>query len=268
MAVRHAPTLAIATGEFRVRPVSGPLAQFFSTVWVHRLANRDAIQVVTLPDATVDIQWIGGRLRVAGPDREPITETLAPGTTVIGFRFRPGMAAPWQGLPLHKLLNERVLLEDLWGGVADLAEHPAQDAQHIGQIVSVLERQLANLVRTPCPRFAGMDIAYDLVRQGPPEGHALIPWLTEIVGMSERTLRRRFLHAYGYGPKTLHRIQRFSSYLHLVQSSCEGAAALAAGAGYADQSHLIREARRLARATPGRLEEMLSPSRMPMVAVQ
>ncbi len=253
---RDAPALAILTGEFAARAVAGPLAGYFSTIWVHRLANREPVPVVIVPDATVDLQWIGGRLRLAGPDREPMTEILAPETTVVGFRFRPGMAAPWLGVPLNEVVSKRIALDDLWGSSAGLVERPVQDARGIEQALSILERRLATVVPTPSLRADGMGSAYDLVAAGPPEGRELIDWLTETLGMSERTLRRRFLETYGYGPKTLHRIQRFNKYLKLAQTSPGAAAALAADAGYADQAHLIRETRRLTGATPRQLDDV------------
>jgi AraC-like DNA-binding protein len=252
------PPLAITTGEFAARPVAGPLATHFSTIWVHRLANREPAPVIIVPDATVDLQWIGGRLRLAGPDREPMTETLAPDTTVVGFRFRPGMAASWLGVPLDEVLSARMPLEDLWGRRAALFERPVQDAGSVEEVVSILEHRLAIVPPTPLLNTEGMSSAYDLVAAGPPRGTDLVAWLIAKLGMSERTLRRRFLEAYGYGPKTLQRIQRFNAYLKLAQLGSETAAALAAEAGYADQAHLIREARRLTGITPAQLEGSLS----------
>jgi AraC-like DNA-binding protein len=68
----------------------------------------------------------------------------------------------------------------------------------------------------------------------------------------ERTLRRRCTAALGYGPKTLDRILRFRRALRLIRSHVPLADA-ARQAGYADQSYLTNECRRLANATPGEL---------------
>jgi AraC-like DNA-binding protein len=57
--------------------------------------------------------------------------------------------------------------------------------------------------------------------------------------------------ALGYGPKTLERILRFQRFRALAaRRPYLGLAELAAVAGYADQSHLTRECRRLAGGTP------------------
>lgn len=252
------PPLAIATGEFAAHPVSGPLANYFSAIWVHRVGNVGTSPVVIVPDATVDLQWIGGRLRLAGPDRNPMTEILAPDTTVIGFRFRPGMAAEWLGVSLDEVVDQRVTLDDLWGSRSGLLEHPVQDEPNIAAAIATLQRVLANVDPAPSLRAGRMSSAFDLVAAGPPHGSDLVAWLTATLGMSERTLRRRFDQSYGYGPKTLQRIIRFGRYLGLARTGPDATAQLAAEAGYADQAHLIREARRLTGATPGQLEQQFS----------
>ena len=56
--------------------------------------------VVATPDATVDLQWVGGALRIAGPDKAPPNGTLPAGTIVVGPRFRPAWAASWLWRPL------------------------------------------------------------------------------------------------------------------------------------------------------------------------
>jgi transcriptional regulator GlxA family with amidase domain len=70
--------------------------------------------------------------------------------------------------------------------------------------------------------------------------------------VSERQLRRRFLDAVGYGPKTLARVLRFQHFLQLGSGPGD-LARLAFAAGYADQAHLTRECRRLAGRTPAEL---------------
>lgn len=77
------------------------------------------------------------------------------------------------------------------------------------------------------------------------------------LGMSERTLRRRFDESFGYGPKTLDRILRCQRFLWLANRSAGSTAILAAEAGYSDQAHLIRECRRLTGSTPQRMHRLL-----------
>jgi AraC-like DNA-binding protein len=73
--------------------------------------------------------------------------------------------------------------------------------------------------------------------------------------LSERQLLRRCTVAFGYGPATWHRILRLQRFLELAGEThtdgrVPGLAELAQQAGYADQQHLARDARAIARATP------------------
>ncbi len=56
----------------------------------------------------------------------------------------------------------------------------------------------------------------------------------------------------GYGPKLLERVLRFRRAERLALHGAS-LAAVAVGAGYADQAHLVRECRLLAGSTPSQL---------------
>ena len=76
--------------------------------------------------------------------------------------------------------------------------------------------------------------------------------LADRMGMSERTLRRRCLSAFGYGFKTLDRVLRFQRFFQLATHSPKASLAeLASWAGYADQAHMTREVLRMSGATAG-----------------
>ncbi|MDG4859610.1 helix-turn-helix domain-containing protein, partial [Streptomyces sp. T-3] len=66
------------------------------------------------------------------------------------------------------------------------------------------------------------------------------------LGIGARRLHRRSLAAFGYGPKTLARVLRLQRALVLARDGLPYADT-AAVAGYADQAHLARDVRELAR---------------------
>ncbi|HYF45467.1 MAG TPA: helix-turn-helix transcriptional regulator, partial [Acidimicrobiales bacterium] len=76
--------------------------------------------------------------------------------------------------------------------------------------------------------------------------------VSRTVGIGERQLRRRFLTAVGYGPKTLQRVLRFRAFLDGIDHG-GSLADVAARCGFADQPHLNRECRDLAGQTPAQL---------------
>jgi len=246
--------LAQTTGFFRERPADRRLAAAFTSVWVHRMQDRDAPPVVITPDATIDLQWIDGRFRIAGPDREPQIETLPSGATIVGFRFRPGAAAGWLGVPANRIVGERLDLGELWGASACHLSGRIQATPDLAKLVGQLEEAIGAHTQDHRAPDAAMGFAFDVIDRGLPADKPLVPFLLRSLHMSERTLRRRFEESFGYGPKTLDRILRFHRFRRLRQASGDtSTAVLAIEAGYADQAHLIRESRRLSGITPAAL---------------
>ena len=181
-----------------------------------------------LPDACVDIVARDGGLFVAGPATRAHLTTIA--GTAFGVRFRVGAAGAALGLPAAELLDLSVPLEDVWGAAEAwrIAER-ATDVHALAEAIVPRARQADPLVRaaaTGTPRQA--------------------------LGIGDRQLRRRFLDAVGYGPKTLERILRFQRFLSLAEAG-DDLAWLALEAGYADQAHLTRECTRLAGLPPAAL---------------
>jgi len=256
--------LAHGTGHYCERLPSQPLRKHFSRAWINRAGGQNPIVVV--PDGAVDLQWMGGRWRIAGPDRGPQTETLAAGMTVIGFRFQPGAASGWLGPAMSGLCDQRVWLEDIWGPAGRRADRAAR-ACDPKYLVVQLEQVLAGLAGAMPPPRPDLQSAHLILSDGPPSGRDIVPHLMAELGMSERTLRRQFEASFGYGPKTLHRILRFQRYLRLARENpARTIGLLAADAGYADQPHLIRECRRLAHCLPSQLphapvKDMSAPGR-------
>jgi AraC-like DNA-binding protein len=229
------------------------LAAFVSSVWVQQIApDAGAYPQRNLPSGGVELVWpLGSAPRVVGPLTGPQVETITPGTTIVGLRFRPGAAAAALDTPPSELVDTRVN----W---SELARHP------MGRALDIAEPAVAaaELQRLVVARLGDADELDPLVARAV---RLLMPWqsnavrsLTTELYISERQLRRRCLDAVGLAPKTLHRILRFQGFLALVQSSLargpgpadDGLDRLAVDAGYADQAHLTRECVRLAGVPP------------------
>lgn len=248
---------AQATGHYHERPVAPFLRDWFSTVWAHQMPEAEAPPVIVTPDGTIDLQWIDGRFRIAGPDRDPQTETIPAGTAVIGFRFQPAAAATWLGVPATELLGERLAIDTVLGRKGRQLDANIRPQSDLAELIASIEKSIANGAHGHSGDYA-MRAAFRLIEAGPPEDAPLIPWLGRALAMSDRTLRRRFDDSFGYGPKTLDRILRYQRFRRLSQSSQASTAVLAVEAGYADQAHLVRESRRLTGSTPGQLERILT----------
>ncbi|MCM1936839.1 helix-turn-helix transcriptional regulator [Streptomyces sp. G3] len=197
-----------------------------------------------LPDGCMDLLWHDGRLLVAGPDTHAYVTEGAPGPWA-GVRFYPGTAPALLGVPADALRDRRVALTDLW---------PAARARRLTARVNAApdpatgleEAALSRAADTapPDPLLGRIVAALDAGRP--------VAATADALGIGARTLHRRSLAAFGYGPKTLARVRRLQRALALARDGTP-LAETAARTGYADQAHLARDVRELAGTTLVRL---------------
>jgi AraC-like DNA-binding protein len=237
----------------RRRPARPPaLRRLVGAVWTHDLPSTvTAIRV--LPDAAVDVVIGGGRVRVAGPDTGPVVERFPDGAWVVGLQVRPGAVTALLGVPATALRDERVDLADLWGRDGEALQEAVAAASSPAEAAAALEAGLAERARRAPDEDPVAGALLDRLQLG---GRAAA--VADDLGLGERQLRRRAGAAFGYGPKVLSRILRFSSVVDRLRSEPgTPLAALAADAGYADQAHLTNEVRALSGLPPGRLRSEL-----------
>ncbi len=113
---------------------------------------------------------------------------------------------------------------------------------------SIEHAVLARRADTPEPDEIVRAVVACILRSVADGRPAAVPCL----GIGARQLRRRFVAAVGYGPKMFQRVARFQHFIKLG-TAARGFAALAAEAGYADQSHLNGECMSLAGCRPREL---------------
>jgi AraC-like DNA-binding protein len=239
------------------RPPVPALAGLVSSVWVQQVAaDADPYTHRNLPHGGIELVCrVGSVPQLVGPSTGPLVEVLAPGTTVVGVRFRPGAAAAVLDLPASELLDLVVDTEELWGRGAVALGERVDRAAAPAQALAELQRHLVGrLGAGPGPD----PLVLEAVRQLMPWRTAEVGWLASRLSISQRQLRRRCQAAIGLTPKALHRVLRFQGLLALVQAALaqgrepagDGLAVLAADAGYADQAHLGRECVRLTGVAP------------------
>ena len=226
--------------------------------WIRR---GDGSSVRVLPDGCTDIVWrAGGGAVVAGPDSEARGSSTRPGDLVLGARLLPGAGGAALGIPLAELRDLRVPVDAL--GFDPRAE--LDGALDADAAAATLASTTLGLVAAAPPDRAVQAAVIRLLDPG-----RRVDELAESLGFSERQLRRRFLAAVGYGPKTLQRVLRLRRFLAGVgawtaggpgggspdrsDAGLDGLARAATDAGYADQAHLSRECRALTGLTPGQL---------------
>lgn len=233
---------------------TAPLARFVVCTWTQQIGEgeRSYLQHV-LPDGCADIIWTEeAPAFVVGPATRTVLASIPPRSTLVGIRFRPGLAPALLGAPARLLCDREFPLADLCGPLANqLAEQVAEQstiAARIQQFETTLIQRLGDTGLTGTDHAVNM--AVSRIARDPT---VRIAELSRSLGISSRQLHRRFHDAVGYSPKTLQRILRFQRLLDLARQN-QGPqldlAALAFDAGYADQAHMSRDVREFSERTP------------------
>jgi AraC-like DNA-binding protein len=242
----------------------GPAAAFVDRVW--RLEHGDGRGVPpqeVLPDGSMEFvfhlgdafeQQAGGdrwvtqdRVLAAGQLEGPLVLRATGVMHVIGIRFRPGGARGLLPLPQHELTGRIVPLREVAPSARRLSDviEMAPPATRLRALVEALTAMARDW--SVDPRLAE---ALGLIRRS--HGRVSVDAIASRCNLSGRQLERRFRDDVGLPPKRLARIVRFQRALRILSAPSAGGrgADLAAGLGYADQAHFIRDFREFAGHTP------------------
>ncbi|MGE6784578.1 helix-turn-helix domain-containing protein [Ensifer adhaerens] len=256
------PILAKQRGIYRERAAPEALGRHVECLWNHRIPEGPPSPMAVVPDGCVDILWSMHGLAVAGPDRVAAFPVIAPGTDIIGLRFRPGVAASFLRTSLSQIAGEFVPLEVFWGRAARELEARIQDAPDASGRADMLADAVLQRLPAASPPPGNVAATLAHLRQSHGSSDNPIRALAATTGTSERTLRRRCHEHFGYGAKTLDRILRMQRFLEACRREPSSALGLLAlDAGYADQAHLSREARELTTLSPAEIRRQLGGSR-------
>lgn len=225
------------------------LADRIDAFWEHSGGNR-AHRI--LPDGCMDfvfdlergVGWLVGAMSAAELVR------ARPGT-LFGVRFLPGAAAAYVNEAASAFVDERVALEDVTPRGANLAERIASAPHRRAREGVIIEFLLDANARLRAPD-ARVRRAAALIAER--SGAVTMREVAEVANVGERQLERLFHSHVGLAPKHYARIARLEHACQLLGGATRPQAELAAHAGYADESHLLRDFRDLAGVTPGTLQ--------------
>lgn len=227
------------------------MAHYWTVSW--DLADGVRQVVETLPHPTVHLVFTSGdpaTAEIHGIHTGKFTRVLEGRQNVFGVKFRPGAFRPFLGRAVSSLQNVTIPASSVFSPEVDalaavLTGHETDEDEKIA---------LANrflLARVP-PDDSKARVAIDLSERIAQDATlSTVERLAKAGGMSERSLQRLFHEYVGIGPKWV--ILRYRLH-ELVERLNSGKpvdwAAEASGLGYFDQSHLIRDFRRLTGYSP------------------
>lgn len=196
----------------------------------------DGSPTTVLPDGCLDLIWDGRGLVVAGPDAT--ARHHGGGLPHVGLRFSHGRGPGCLGLRADELRDTTVALGAVWSDARarELSEQVAADPVRV----------LAGVARATPPdagdRFGAR--VFTALARGTD-----VAALADALGTTARTVHRRCLPVFGFGPQHLGRVLRLQRTLARARAGTPWAE-VAAVEGFADQPHLAREVRALAGTTP------------------
>lgn len=213
---------------------AGPLTDFLYPEWGNvRLNVSGDWMVLNDPrDPAVPAQRV-----LFGPtDRRG--KIVTGGGKTVGFGLTPGGWARLIGSDASKLANRVVEIEgeidlDARGLQAALMADGDDDAAGVARFDAALLELLARRPPTPAPVLA----ADHALRNQPRD----VATFAEMAGMSERSLHRICLRAFGFPPKRLLRRQRFLYTLGLIRVTPDPTLGTLIDVDYHDQSHFNRD---------------------------
>lgn len=256
--------------DYRETPVTGPLAASVRCWWsLSSPAVPAGAAEPALPDGSPElILNLGDPFEHRGLDGRTRRQ---PAAFLVGQITRPMTVRPTGRVDLIALRLEAhgaaVLLPDVRRLTDDWAPLQALGHPGVTPLLQALRRSRNPAARAAIlaewyaervarPRGSAPDAAVVAAVQALRASHggASLDDLCARLGVSPRTLQRRFQAQVGISPKLLARILRFQRVFHVWQREPRRLARVAAQVGYFDQSHMIRDFRQFAGQPPAGFE--------------
>lgn len=181
---------------------------------------------------------------LSGPHSQSTILDAAQFRRLAAVEFRPGGAGHFLGIPVSEAGNQVLNLDDIWRADGATVREQMLEARSPQERLAVLEeRLLEHLDREFDPAVAAAIAAL--------ERGVRVSEVASRLGLSPRTLERRFTGKVGLTPKRYARVRRLQRVMRSIRNwPCSDWSLLAAHHGYCDQSHLVHEFRELGDITP------------------
>jgi len=249
-----AVVLRAATGDrpFRLarRPPAAELADivdhFWSVEWSLPAGTHHDQAVISHPCAHLTVDDDGAWLQ--GVVTRRFERRLEGAGRAVSAHLRPAALSALTALPPARITDRRLPLDEVMPDAPDLAKVRAAESQAAG--LDALEDWFRRVGPTRRRGAELVDDAVDLIAAR--ADLTRVDVLAAELGVTVRTLQRRFDRHLGVGPKWVLRRCRIQDALGVIEEGGEVEwAGLAAELGFADQSHFTNAFTALVGSPPG-----------------
>ncbi|WP_028789251.1 helix-turn-helix domain-containing protein [Terrimonas ferruginea] len=221
------------------------LADYVESFWLLQNKSTTAKEVVILPDGRIDLFFSRSALEpfhasLLGISTHPEQVEIAPGTIMFAISFKPLGAELLLGPQVAGILNSGKRMPD---GFWELAEKDLQDFKEFCEKASSAIKQ-----RLPEKTDERKKKLFELIHTS--NGSVTIKELSDKLCWTSRQLNRYFSPQFGLPLKAYCNIIRFRASFHHIK---EGK--LYPQQDFADQSHFIKEVKKLSGALPKELNK-------------
>jgi AraC-like DNA-binding protein len=236
-----------------LRRPPAPLAPYINRLWYYRVESPGSRADWLLPDASfqIVISLTGpvDESLVAGPRSRATLIDPAPLRALMGVHFKPAGAPAILGHAGYSFRDLDVPIDSVWPRLGRELHERLLDVVEPDHGFAILAQYLLN--RLDYARVPHPVVLDGVSRAQAGAGSVPVCQLVADSGLSHRRFNQLFKDHVGFSPKRFSRILRFQHLLRLInQCSVPDWSRLAFEAGYADQSHMIREFRALAGIRP------------------
>lgn len=172
----------------------------------------------------------------------------APG--ILGVRFHPAGVRAMIGASMDEFTDRHLKVADLAPAAAESLVDQIATAPNAASRAAILQAFVAKRAAYHA-RFQDTDVGRWTARLARAGGRLSVADLAREADLSPRQLERRFAAQVGIAPRQYANVIRFRSVFDLLTGASKPDwATLAAGAGYFDQSHMIRDFQRFLGCSP------------------
>jgi len=234
------------------------VGHFWSVEWSLPDGARHDQAVVSHPCGHLTVDEDGAWLR--GVVTRRFERRLTGAGRVVSAHLRPAALSALTDLPPARFTDTRLPLAEAMPGAPDLGKVVAAEDQDAG--LAALEEWFLDVGPVRRPGAGLVDDAVDLAAARP--DLTRVDALAAELGVTVRTLQRRFDRHLGVGPKWVLRRCRIQDALGVIESGGEvDWAALAVELGFADQSHFTNAFTALVGSPPGAYSSRPAPGQLP-----